>query len=465
MKKMGINTIEKKIGFQLGAGLDIPTCHFVTGAKGETLLNSVWNSVGVLGPTDSYKTALLLYMALTIIDRYGVDGERYVTHYDTEVNVVEDRINRLAKKFPHLPVPLIKPDDPDPIWQISDKSQYYADEWVPIFRDFVYDRAKDKRHEYTAYSVNGEKAMVLIPTVAIVDSLSQFEPKSTVDMLEKQKQEDGKTNTYYMKQGGYKDKFIAQVPVLTAKANVKFMTSAHIGKKVNMDANMYAPKETKQTAFMKEGEYAKGVSPKFFYLMNLVFYNNTATVLKNKTTKLPEFPLSADESEQETDLMIVRCQPLKNKSGAIGYTIPLIFSQKDGLLPHLSAFYYLKTKKFGIEGNDRTYNLVLLPDVKLSRTTVRKKINTNSKLRRALEILRDLHQLKVFHPEYIQAGLWKEPKQLYDEIIAQGYDWDDLLNTIDYPPIDSYSEDNPPHLSIVDLLRMAIGDYKPYWMD
>lgn len=456
MKKPTIKKSNPRINLQIGAGFDIPNATFVTGKRGETLVTgAMMNSIGILGPADSYKSTTAYYIALTIMNRYGGDNP-YTLHYDTEVNTNPERINNFGKEFPNLEQPVTEHS-----WDITDKSQYYADEFIPIVREFIESRKKEKLIRYDAYGIN-----ILQPVNLLIDSMSMFEPKSTAEMLEKQKMEDGKTNTYYMKQGSYKDKFIGEIPTLTAKGNLKFITTAHIGKKIAMD-NPYAPKETKQMGFLKEGEYIKGVSPKFMYLMNSIWYNHTATVLKNKSTKLPEYPLASGLDEQATDLMLVRTQPLKSKSGANGYIMPLIFSQREGLLVHLSAYHYLKTNEcFGIQGcGSRNFSLVLLPDISLSRITIREKIKKNHRLQRALEILRDLHQLKVFHPQFVQLGLWLEPSDLYNKIIELGYNWDDLLDTIEYPPLDSYNENYKPHLSVVDLLYMVAGKYRPYWLE
>jgi len=124
----------------------------------------------------------------------------------------------------------------------------------------------------------------------------------------------------------------------------------------------------------------------------------------------------------------------------------------------------LKQNNFGIGGNVRTYHMMLLPDVKLQRTTVRGKIDTTPKLRRALELTMDLLMLREYYPVYSRMGLFMEPDELFVKIEEAGYDWNELLETRGWYTIDQYREDLPFYLSIVDLLKMANGQYKPYWM-
>ena len=54
------------------------------------------------------------------------------------------------------------------------------------------------------------------------------------------------------------------------------------------------------------------------------------------------------------------------------------------------------------------------------------------------------------------------PKQLYDDIKAKGYDWDILLNTRGFWTFDNDSQPTN-FLSTMDLLRMRVGLYHPYW--
>jgi hypothetical protein len=56
------------------------------------------------------------------------------------------------------------------------------------------------------------------------------------------------------------------------------------------------------------------------------------------------------------------------------------------------------------------------------------------------------------------------PKQLHDDLVALGYDWDVLLKTRGWWSMDNDSQDLPPFLSTMDLLRMRKGLYHPYWL-
>ena len=154
----------------------------------------------------------------------------------------------------------------------------------------------------------------------------------------------------------------------------------------------------------------------------------------------------------------------RSKSGESGVVIDILVSQSDGVLPHLSQFHYIKNNgRYGLGGNDRNYFLELLPDVNLSRTTVRTKIDENPKVRRALEITSELAQIEQYWRN-IDPSILCKPKQLYEDIKKLGYNWDDILsNTRGWWTINN--DTHPvPFLSTMDLLKMRNGTYKPYWM-
>ena len=106
-----------------------------------------------------------------------------------------------------------------------------------------------------------------------------------------------------------------------------------------------------------------------------------------------------------------------------------------------------------------------MPDVTLSRTTIRTKINESKQLRRAINIASEMQQLGLYlgnHP-YVREAMCT-PKELYEDIKALGYDWDMLLRTREYWTINQY-DNKVPYLNTLDLMRMRIGKYTPYFLN
>ena len=113
--------------------------------------------------------------------------------------------------------------------------------------------------------------------------------------------------------------------------------------------------------------------------------------------------------------------------------------------------------------NQDNYQLVLLPELNLSRTTIRKKLENTPGLQRAINITSELLQIQHFKP-----GWWQQysctPEELYEGLKAKGYDWNEiLLKTRGWYSLDI----NHPikELSTIDLMRMLKDEYFPHWMD
>ena len=219
---------------------------------------------------------------------------------------------------------------------------------------------------------------------------------------------------------------------------------------------------TKQLPHMKPGEVVKGVAGKFLFLSNLLWQTVSSSTYNNQNTKGPEYPKSQNRPDEGSmDLNLVTLKLVRNKSGPSGYSFPLLISQTEGVLASLTEFHYVKENgRFGLEGNDRNYAMVLYPGVNLSRTTVREKIDTDPMLRRAIKITADLLQIKTYYKELPIAI--PEPKELYDKL-SKKYDWKVLLATRDYWTFKNY-EHPVPFLSTMDLIEMYHDLYHPYWL-
>ena len=206
----------------------------------------------------------------------------------------------------------------------------------------------------------------------------------------------------------------------------------------------------------------KGVSSGFYSLPNNVWDVMSNKPLLNKE-KMPVYPLDNSTAiEGDSDLRILEVKNLRGKGGITGLPFTLIVSQTEGIMPGLSEFHYCKEAGYGIGGNLQNYYLELLPDVKLSRTTVRKKLNENSSLQRAVEIQSEMLQL-------IQFQRWTDvpdPKELYEGLKAMGYDWDMILSQTRGYWVCEEDEHlvEKKFLSTFDLIRMLRSEYKPYWM-
>ena len=448
----------------VGALLDIPSGGLVIGRKGETFINGGLGGISaIVGTGNNFKSTILHYMMLSAASKVREAVDTNMVTYDTEMNMSLDRLESLANNFDNLKDNIITGDNP--IWTIIDK-QTPGNEFAVEVNNYTDAKVKEKRcridfqpflNPYTKKTLE-----LCIPSFIEIDSMSELEAKSSMEMLSKDL--DGSdTNTFAMKQGLFKTKFLSTVPTMATESNTYFLCTAQLGEKSGMASgpSMFS-KPTKELQFLRQGEHIKGVSPKFFFLTHVAMYAHTAQLLINQTTKLAEYPL--EDEAQKSDLNVVKLTQLRCKNGPSGYTVSILVSQTEGVLPSLTEFHYIKeNNRFGLEGSNISYHLDIYPEVNISRTTVRNKINKDSKLRRAINITAELHQLKIFHQMQLR-DYFCTPKELYEDIKKLGYDWNVLLNTRGYWTLDQY-DNKVPFLSTIDLLKMRKNEYHPYFLD
>ena len=468
MVPFGISTekVKPKILINIGCLMDIPTGFIVTGKKGESIINGGLPQIsGLVGRGNNYKSTIMHYMALSAYDKISASHETNMVTYDTEMNTFLERLEDLSKRFEHIPDDIIRSNKG--LWTVTDKSQMPGNKFALILNEYSENKIKDKDSKITIECFKDpyedKPISTLLPSFVEIDSLSEFEAESTIEMLSNDL--DGSdTNTFAMKQGLFKSKFLSTLPRLASMSNTFILFTGQVSNKINMATGPAAMAQpVKDLQYLKQGDSIKGISNKFFFLLNSAWFLHTASLLKNKSTEQAEYPVDTS-SNQSNELNVVKLTQLRSKSGSSGYTISVIVSQDEGVLPTLTEFHHIKeNNRFGLSGNNVHYNLDIYPDVSLSRTTIRNKIDSDPRLRRAINITSELLQLSIFNPELETQGLMCTPKELYEDIKKLGYDWNVLLDTRGYWTIDQYTN-KVPFLSTVDLLKMRKGLYTPYFL-
>lgn len=469
-----------KVLINVGCLFDIPTATFITGPKGETIINGGLQMLnGVVGPPNSYKSAISDYFALAALDTMlFTTRETMFSIYDSEINTDFLRIVMLSSRLPNINEDIL--DEEDGNIMLTDASMHSGDEYYTEFKSFTKELQKRKKVKYES-RIDFED---YVPTFNLLDSLSKIDSSANELRVEKNTKDDGSLNTLDMNKGKFRAQIVADLPRRCSRANNYFITTAHVGESIDMDTGPMAKfnKPVKKLQYLGDKDKLKGVPPDFSTLMSIVWFLKKAKPLMHRETKTAFYPKRGEADTVNQDLNIVTMLPLRNKHGLSGFTIDIIVSQKEGVLPHLTQFHFIKEYDyFGLNGSKVSYELDLLPDVKFQRTTVRSKIDedenfyvnivedgttrqigTVGKLKRALELTSDLAQIKIFHPVWENMGFMCTPAELYKDIKDLGYDWDELLSTRGKETIDNLT--NPiKYLSIIDLLKMRKGEYTPYW--
>jgi hypothetical protein len=455
-----------KFLYNVGALLDIPTGTYVKGIHGESILNGGYaNLCGIAGKGNSFKSMISHYMNLTVAEHIAAAGYHpYVSTYDTEVNIVRDRLQSFLESFP-----LLKNMDAlnTSVWSVTDKSKHYGDEWYSLLKTFLNgDKLKNKK-DYMVVTpmVNNKGVLVktLFPTFGSIDSMTEFETADVIETQRKNELGESGGNMIFARSGLAKTRLMGELPVLCAQT-AHFMTvTAQVGPETTIGQPTHGAPPPKRLQHMRPGEKIKGITDKFFFLTGYFLYVMKSDLLNDKDTKGPIYPkLRAEDGEPSEDLNVVTVKQLRSKFGPSGYTIDFVISQSDGVLPTLTEFYYLKNQdKFGMGGNNINFHMQLLPEVNLMRTTLREKIDTTPALQRAIKITADLLQIKHYHTKldvYIPT-----PLELYEKLKTK-YDWKVLLDTRDWWTFNN-DEVKPNFLSTMDLVNMYNDTYVPFWLE
>lgn len=446
--------------FNIGFPYDIMTGRYYTGKHGEQILSGGLNYLtGFGGRGNLFKTTVAHHANLTMLNNYLSSQSMF---YETEISGARARVNELAVGKENIGgTDLFESGR----MYMTDASEYSGTEWFNQMKGVANQRAKDKKDWMDTPFVDKEGNAIgaYVPWSVLVDSLSKFRADVVNNLVEKGGVGDSERNVEALRDAASKTQFLNELPVLAARTGTYFILTAHVGDKLQLDP--YAP-QAKKLEFLKNNTTFKYVPEAFTFLMNDCWLMLSAAPLINQTTKAPEFPRSSDDGMKgDTDLVLIRMMNLRSKSGPSGLPIEIIASQSEGVKVGLSEFHYIRTyDRFGIDGNLQNYFLDLYPDCKLSRTTIRKKLDTDRRLQRAMSITAEICQMKnMWHD--VPDGWLCTPKALYDDLKAMGYDWDVLLDTRGYWTFkDDEANHKHPFLSTADLLNMRLGVYIPYWL-
>jgi len=444
--------------FNVGGMMDVPTGKYEFGEHGESIMNGgVASMTGFVSRPNNFKTALAVFVS-AMIRRVCHESDNVV--YDTEGTFYPVGRYTPACHGYHFIGEIDWENDEH--FFFTDISRLAGDEFFKTFMDTLKTKHDHKRWMRTTpfLDINKKPKQALYPTTGVIDSFSKLQVTQVLQQYDKNKIGDSKNTTGEMNTGRAKNELFNQLPQLCARTGTYLILTAHVKDKIEMDA--YAP-DKRNLASMKQNTVIGGASG-MYSIPNNVWAITANKHLLNKD-RMPLYPLDNKTAmEGDTDLRILTVENWRGKNGITGLPIEMIVSQTEGYQPSLSEFHYVKENEFGIGGNNLNYFIELMPDVSLSRTTVRKKIAENAKLRRALEIQAEMLQLFQFH-RVDPDGVFTDPKSLREDLIKLGYDWDVLLNTRGYWVFKEDEKAHPqPFLSTMDLLRMRKGLYVPYWL-
>lgn len=459
-----------------GSLLDIPAGRYHRGAYGDQLLSGGYSSFqGVGGRGNVFKTTMLISLMIRVLSRYSIPasllkdpstGNVSLFIYDTEVTFDWNRVFDIMSVYTNLDyLDLLELGR----LVVTSSGDHMGNEWWQIVRNRANLRAKDSKRlsvESPFLDFHGNPIMVLPMESHLCDSMSQLSTDMIEEMYNKNEIDDSGLTTDHLRSGGIKTRLVMQIPNVVSSGGMTMACTAHVGNEFKLEK--YAPSKQQLGAMPRDLEF-KNVPSKFTFLSSNTWFIKKASPLSHDTTKASFYPLEGMNTQAgDVDLQILDVLNVRSKSGQTGHQLELIVSQDFGLLPGLSEFHFLNTRKDGFgmtapEGQQRTKRLQLLEDVLPVRTKVRTMINQDYKLQRALEITSEMAQIMDYWNDFPRSKIM-EPAEVKAKLIEKGYNWDLLLETRGYWTYFNYAKEHERRpLSTMDIINMVHDEYIPWW--
>lgn len=446
-----------------GSVLDISAGSYCPGHKGQQVLVgglSLFSMIGAL--PNMGKTTVATGITGMVLVAYP----KGVAHaHDTETTMLEDRIEKLILDTMRLPIEGHKV--PDSL--ITSNNLFFTNSVIYDGTD-LFDLLKKFGKERLANEPQVDLEMIddrtgkpfqwWYPIIEFWDSLSGMACRNAVEMQDKAEVGTASMNMHAMRSNSGKSQIVEQLPNFTAKHAIYVLATGQVGAQYQLDP--YRP-NVRTLRFMNDNVKIKRVPEITSFVTGNCYIITKMSPMMTKGA--PEFPYDRNDENEGTDLIELRFTNMRGKFGPSDIPHAIIFSQRDGWLPYMSNYIYLKDNdRYGFVGNNTTYHFALYPEVKVQRTTLRQLFRSDWRLQRTVLFLVEMHWMNTrWDEEKLPEKYRCTPTELYDDIKALGYDWSILLNTRFWHSTIKDGEEMIPYLSTMDLLMMRTGDYHPYW--
>ena len=458
---------------KLNVGLiDVITGREQVGLRGESIINGGLNNhISWTGIANASKTLDLSHFLLKGLVRYikYADGHFSDTENTLEYMRLVDFTKQICEEegidFDTDIKPIMVKKLP-----LIPGSKVNGTEWEKLIKSMRDERVKTKAKDKidTPFIDHmGDQIKMNKPHLCAMDSWTNFTQDVAEASQDKGVAGSKERNMEFISDQKGKFQLMRELQNILPQADIYMSSAVHLADNIQLDPN--ADKKAKLEVLGRDNKL-RGVPTNFYaYPWTIFFIYSSKSLLGDD--RLPLYPEATVDKTMKKDgeLSILDVFTCRSKVGQTKINFPMIISQSKGVMVALSEFHYLKDYcgRFGITGNGtetntQNYHLDLCPDVALSRTAIRRAIDSSPELRLALEHTVYLYQIGRYWKNFDQSLLCT-PKELYEDIKKLGYDWNELLKCRNYWLPDQYT--NPVrYLSIIDLLKMRAGIYKPYWM-
>lgn len=310
-----------------------------------------------------------------------------------------------------------------------------------------------------------------------VDSFAEAEPHDAARKLEKEGVAASVNQTYDMIVGNIKTRIMRGISLMGPAANMMTLMSGSVDSFVDTNSQPgRGPAKTNAHLDAKKKPKGMGTKVKKLSTSSIIFgipkpwWKGT-----DAKDRIPKTPLHDSELIQDSkSYEHVEFKDTRSKAGESGFVQTMVSRQGEGPLWDVSIWWFLKDYgaknprvSMGDYGliNTKQYHTAtqFLPEVDWRTNTLRQVLRDNPKVGVAFDLLYGL-KFEYFigqNPEFLKR--FCTPEELYNDLKALGYDWNELLDTRYWWTHLESEKGLPPQLTCLDLLCMRTGEYIPYW--
>lgn len=465
------------IGLNTSPLSDIEACCFMKSKDGVWYANSgVFPITGLAGANNTQKTGKLVYDIARILFRYS---KSVIIYYDTESTLDISRLARMVdvlygvegyfeehimdERFIYMPASAG-----------IDAAAAHA-RIIDIYKnleELKNSKEKEDKDAYKALQTEtpfwSEKKQQNItipgPFLFACDSITEtmFDALAFRQFGEGDIDAGGKKRTRDMEIGNLRRVLMEDVCRLGPRNGIYSYWVAQTADKFSIDGK---PVE-KDSGFIRQNK--KISAPKTMLRLPHVGREIIkGTVLKHAdgTALYPsKLSQSSNDVKQNPDMIEYSASIFRNKIGKSGYCVGFVASQENGIDEDISMYRLLaQADYYGLDGSNKAHYCSLLPDLCIKRTTAKDLLDETPRLRRAIGLcyhLWYLQNLSLSFPKEFRIP----PSELYTLIKEQGYDWNEILDTIDYWH-DNHEFIKEKTLTIFELLEVAVNKKPLYWKE
>lgn len=448
-----------------GTVLDISAGSYHPGHRGQTVL------IGGLAMFQCVAALPNMFKTTITAGQLGVSMLAFpktVNHnHDTEGTMSDSRIDNLVltamRHYASLGYKIPESLQGEGRMFFTSQVDYSATEIMNILKKAAKERNASKENliEYEILdNATGKPMLYHNPFISFWDSLSFMQADAAETMMEESEVGTSDMNMLAMRANMGKSQIVEQMNTFPQRNGFYIAVTAHVGQSYQLDPRK---PNVRTLRYLQDNIKLKRVPE------NLSFITGNCYVITRLqpmlTNGIPEFPYAPGENEKDTDLVEVTLVNMRGKFGPSNIPLTIVVSQRDGWIPYLSNYMYLKNnERYGFVGNLQNYTFQFTPEIKVQRTNLRQKFRENYSMQVGVYHLMNMHwMITRWDESKLPVKYHCTPEELYNTLKDKGYDWDLLLKTRFFHGERNDGKDHVPYLSTIDLLKMRVDEYHPYW--